>query len=775
MRAPLLALVLCSSSALAMEVTDPQRFTCQQGDCFAGNGTVWDALLGVTMQGHWANGSTQPGQTYTLSLPSVAGKQFKQRYAQDGLLESGDSPRSLGVSNGVVAFFNGSYGRIQHPFMRGAPIAVIDKGVYNTGTGFEYRGRFQYLPAKGIEAGRWASGYYVFYGDKVDTEEHESEHGMFISDETPGGTQVRFVKADPSYLPVLQEKYQRDLQIAQGEFRRQDSQRQWLQALSLLSSVAVAVTASANPLDSMAGAQGAGMDPSGLLAAGIIDPAGYAGNVSDDIAINLVSSMFNTNAQGLDVSALALQAVGVAVDDQQLAGQLRQLVAASGEGSAANLVEALGTSAISQTAASVGSAVSQSTGSAELGALTSSLLTAAVASAGSSAPAAPVQLPSSANAATAPAPSANASAQEQAGPVTRINDAPPAQSAPLKASAGNPATPGKHIAQLDRLAFPAGLELGYGPWFASNDGLYLPLKASADERIFAAKRTVGRGSPAGWLTSALPSGASFALSSRAREAANAFSVNWASDSRYGAINLNNNGTQTQARNDVGPLQFIPGGGRSPSIDAWALSSRHIYCKSSGGNASQDFSQNYRQLAQASGRAAVAAAAEDGARLFIADGLQSILEVSATGTLKRHDLSSLGNGPLHTLIHAHDRLWIGYGERILSLDRAGKISSLARMSGIIANNSAQFCLAGSTLFTADGQVFHGVDVTPSKPRPYLHDGATLKEADRQDLLQMQTALRGGMYCAADQGSTVIYALGSPAIGSLTQQLFSIRPL
>ncbi|MCU1716364.1 hypothetical protein [Pseudomonas sp. 5P_3.1_Bac2] len=771
MRRPLLALVLCSSTALALEVTDSQRFTCQQGDCFAGDGTVWDALLGVSMQGPWAKGRTQPGQTYTLSLPSAPGSYFKQRYGQDGLLESGDSPRSVGVQNAVVGFFNGTYTRIQHPFMRGAQIAVIDKGLYNTGTGFEYRGRFQYLPAKGGEAGRWASGYYVFYGDKVDTEEQQSEHGMFISDETPGGTQVRFVKADPSYLPLLQEKYQRDLQIAQGEFRRQDSQRQWLQALSLLSSVAVAVTTSGNPLDGMSSGQGAGADPTALLTSGLINPAGYSGNVSDDIAINLVSAMFNSDAAQLDVTQLALQAVGMAVDDQLLAGQLQKLVEASSDGStAANLVDALGSSAISQSTASVGAAVSQSSGSAELGALTNALLTAAVTSTDNRPPAAPAEATTN-----PPSVAANHSSLEQAGPVTRVNAAPPANSTPRQASAGNPAAPGKHIAQLDRVAFPAGLELGYGQWFASNDGLYLPLKASADGRIFAAKLTRGRGSPAGWLTSALPAGASFALSSMATETANAFSVNWATEKTYGAINLNNNGTQSQARNDAGPLQFIPGGAQSQSIDAWALSSRHIYRKSSGGNASQDFSQNYRQLAQVSGRATVAAAAQDGARLFIADGLHSILEISATGTLKRHDLASLGNGTLHTLIHAHDRLWIGYGERILSLDRSGKISPFSTMSGIIATNTAQFCLAGSTLFTADGQVFYGVDVTPSRPRGYLHDAATLKEADMQDLLQMQTALRGGMYCGVDQGSQVIYALGSTAIGSLTPQLFSIRPL
>ena len=160
-RALFLTLLSIAGTASALNVGDATRFVCKQGNCINGQGVVWDAALSVMMQGNWAGGHTIPGATYTVYSPAAPNKKFKQTYGKDGFLESGDQPRTLGVMNGVIPAFTGTYGRVNHVFMR-TPVAVIKRGVYDTGIGIEYRGRFEYLAAKsGINSG-WASGFYIF-------------------------------------------------------------------------------------------------------------------------------------------------------------------------------------------------------------------------------------------------------------------------------------------------------------------------------------------------------------------------------------------------------------------------------------------------------------------------------------------------------------------------------------------------------------------------------------------------------------------------------------
>jgi hypothetical protein len=299
-----LFLVLAGAAgvATALDVSDERRFVCKQGDCRNGQGTVWDAFLSMTMQGNWAGGHTIPGATYILVSPVAPDRKFKQVYGQDGFLASGDQPRTIAAMNGIVPFFSGTYTRLTHAFMR-QPVAVVKQGVYNTGTGFEYRGRFEYLPSKGGMAMGLGSGYYIFYGDKIDTEEDEKETGLFVSEETLGGAPVRFVKATPGYLAVMQRKYQRDLQLAQVEFKQQEAEKGWRTAFAVLGKVAL------------------------TLASGGGNLGGGGGNsLTGEFAMNLVSGMLNNGGE-VNVKEMALQAVGAAVvGDKQLGSALGKAV-----------------------------------------------------------------------------------------------------------------------------------------------------------------------------------------------------------------------------------------------------------------------------------------------------------------------------------------------------------------------------------------------------------------------------------------------------------------
>lgn len=277
----LLVLVLWSSMATALDVSDPRRYTCREGDCANGEGVVHDAYLQVTMKGRFAGGATIPGIRYTVTSLLSPERKFSQVYGKDGLLSEGEQPRTVAFL-GTIPFFKGTYVRVNHPFVR-LPMPVLRKGVYDTGTGFEYRGRFEFLPAKSGIHTHVASGYYIFFGDKVDTEDNETETGLYVSDETLVGMPVRFSKAQPAYLAQMQMKYQRDLEIAKEDWREIESERKWRAAIGMVMRIAFAA----------AGSNG-------------------GNNLGADIAMEVVSSMFN-GSQNEEVKDIAKHAVDAAV------------------------------------------------------------------------------------------------------------------------------------------------------------------------------------------------------------------------------------------------------------------------------------------------------------------------------------------------------------------------------------------------------------------------------------------------------------------------------
>lgn len=771
----MLTLLGTASSVQAIEVSNPARFECRQGNCSNGQGSVWDAGQRLMLQGNWRNGASIPGETYTVTLPGVPGKVFKQVYAADGLLERGDAPRSLNVVNGVVPYFSGTFKHIKHAFAK-APVAVISSGVYNTGTGLEYRGRFEYLPSKGGLSVNAASGYFVFYGDLVDTVENETESGIYISDDTIGGTTVRFVKGDPSYLAVLQGKYQRDMQLAKSEVIKQKSEQNWSSALSIIGNVALAVAGS--------GGIGGGPLGGGMLTgiSGLAD--GYRGNVSNDIAINLVSSMFNQDAAGLDVQSLALRAVGSSVGDSSLSRKLTQVVLKAGtdvlagkaDVSADGLVNAMGNAVIEHTADTVGAAIGGSTGVGALGAATSTLMKQTLAVAPTSAPVGTVSPVGGTMAASTPAPNGTLPSVGSTMASSTGTVAPswlPDTDEVISARLGN-------AAQLTRIAPPPGSEFDGRDMYATNDGIYLSAKGPQGNQVL--KRTIGRGTPAGWLSANLPKGsATFAVSTMRDEAPNEFSVVWAVyGGTYGMWNMNNGGTNFSYPNTNNVHRFVPIGARSTGAGHWAIDEYgSLYRQRSSGSRSPDFDESYDlKLKRPPVYKDLAATSADGFRLYLpGDDLHSLISVVRDRVEKRYDLSPFGSGPINTLIAAHDRLWIGYGNQIITLHN-DKLTPFARVQMLNVTRPS-FCLSGLKLYTADGRVFQGVDIPVEDPstyqqRTYLQSTSKVKPEEVQALIEVRTAVNSGVYCALGGASnTVIYSLGLDS-KAMSTTLFEIRP-
>lgn len=302
MKAYLTALLLLglANSASALDVGDERRYVCRQGTCVNGVGTVFDAYLSLSMSGNWSGGRTIPGATYTLTSLRSPEQKFTQVYGQDGFLEKGDQPRSLGFS-GKIPYFRGSYGRVDHPFMR-MRMPVPREGVYDTMMGIEYRGRFEFLPAKSGLHTNIGSGYFIFFGDKVDTEDNETESGLYVSDESLAGAPVLFVKAAPSYLATMQMKYQQAMSIAQSDFREKDAEESWRSVLAVVGKVAYAVATG-----------GAGLSNFKSLGA--------------DMVMGMVSDQLNKKQGEMDLKQSTLQlAQRTAGDDKAASDALSQAV-----------------------------------------------------------------------------------------------------------------------------------------------------------------------------------------------------------------------------------------------------------------------------------------------------------------------------------------------------------------------------------------------------------------------------------------------------------------
>jgi len=271
-------------NALAMDVSDPQWYACQSGDCLNGRGSVFEHYTGIVYTGNWQHGQTVPGTRYTIQHKNLPGKAFEQTYGSDGLLASGTMLRTI-TAFGTIGIFNGSFTSIDHPFVR-RRVAVPKEGIYEVGNGFEYRGRFEYLPAKDMSStNNMIWGYFVFYGDKVDTDDGTTETGLFVSERAASGATLLFNRADPGYLVLLRSNQTRDLAIAQEEMASEESKRKFMMAMKFITDVGMAL-------------QGDKFSKLGGLTGG-----------RNDFAVGLVSDLIQGKDIGQSVTDLALSKV----------------------------------------------------------------------------------------------------------------------------------------------------------------------------------------------------------------------------------------------------------------------------------------------------------------------------------------------------------------------------------------------------------------------------------------------------------------------------------
>lgn len=351
------SMLLASASVFAVDITEA-RYTCKQGNCRNGNAVVWDPVYGVEIRGNFVGGKTIAGETYVVTVPSKPERKFEQIFGEDGYLVSGSQPRAGSISNNALPVFTGSFGRIEHTFVN-ATIPTFNEGVYETGLGFEYHGRFQFMPAADPYRSQQAAGYYIFFGEFIDREENEHETGLFVSDIMFPGSGATFYKASPGYLAEMQERYQRNLHITKKEdAERAQRESRWKSILGMVGQIAMNYAAG-----SVGGSLG-GSSPLGGLSLGGSSLGGGAGDIGGRIAMNLVSSMMSGKDSGMTVGDFTRSVIGSVVADQGAGGAIANSLlnsasnsGGSGGGVGGSLVSALGAAAIAQTGGVVSSAI----------------------------------------------------------------------------------------------------------------------------------------------------------------------------------------------------------------------------------------------------------------------------------------------------------------------------------------------------------------------------------------------------------------------------------
>jgi hypothetical protein len=226
--------------ALALDVGDVRAWVCESGNCANGSGKARSAISNVLYEGTWSGGKSIAGQTYQLTHPAAAGRVFKATFSTEGLQDSGDMVFGGGVTSRAVPVFSGSYAHIDHPFAQ-RKVAVPRRGQLDTGLGFVYSGRFEYLPAKSTLHSQLVSGTYIFFGTVTDTEDNSKETGLFLTDVQPNGMSPRFQKANAAYLANLQKRYQQELAEGKAFMAEQEASMRWREALGFIGKLATGI------------------------------------------------------------------------------------------------------------------------------------------------------------------------------------------------------------------------------------------------------------------------------------------------------------------------------------------------------------------------------------------------------------------------------------------------------------------------------------------------------------------------------------------------------
>jgi hypothetical protein len=234
-----LGAAIAAAPGWCIEVGDPRIYTCEAGDCTNGFGKARSAVTNVLYEGTWSGGKSIAGQTYQLSHPASE-RVYKATFAANGLQDSGDLLFGGGLMSRALPVFTGSYAHVDHPFAQ-RKVAVPRRGQLDTGLGFVYAGRFEYLPAKVTLHTRLVSGSYVFFGTVTDTEDDSKETGLFLTDVQANGMAPRFQKANAAFLAKLQQRYQEELEAGKVFIAEQEASMRWREALAVIGKLGMAL------------------------------------------------------------------------------------------------------------------------------------------------------------------------------------------------------------------------------------------------------------------------------------------------------------------------------------------------------------------------------------------------------------------------------------------------------------------------------------------------------------------------------------------------------
>ena len=809
-------LALASMPAAALNVGDRNRFQCRSGDCANGVGVAYDPIRSLTYEGRWAGGRSIAGEVYTLRPLLAPTRAFRQTFDQDGNLISGDQPQGTMMSGSNIPYLRGAYIRVNHSFMR-TPVTVIKSGLYNTGFGVEYRGEFKFIPAKpsmavrtNIEARINASvadaiapGYYIFYGQKVDVEDGTSETGLWISDQVLGANGVRFQKASPDYLAVMQDKYLRDLNAVQGDFQAQAASQRWRDALCMIGKMGMAMAMSNIDLGGLTG--GGDLGGAGGLAnllqgggggagniAGMVSgltggSGGNAGNIAglvsgltgggggDAAAIaGMVSGLTGGGGAGGALGALAPMAGGGAGGDPTGAAVI-SLVGAMFSGDSASLdLRALAKQAIAQTvtdpalSSAIAAALDSTApppGGPRPSATPQMVAQSSVQSGdpfanlpggqGAIAPASkrpPLPPEPKPEPQTVKLPPPPASASPSAPPPAQVVEAgaKPVVKKPVRATVGAVASMTKlgQVAQIQLEPFPEGLQPNDDQWFATNDGVYLGAKDKAGETV-ALKWVKGRGEPGGWLDWHLHgNNATFAPMSFRPEGPAEFSISWAVDGQFGMSNMNNGGFSPiwESPRFRGLVPFPIAAGSKAGLDLWLgedMDERtYIFRRhKTGGDRDTSFKGTHEPASPATHSVFKIAAMADGGEFYAASGDRTKLYKVGFGpaVTKTFDLTPYG-AMINTLIVYDDVVWVGVGLKVLRI-RNDVLEEFATSTGmaLAGGGSPSFCISDGRLYMAGGEYATTSDTSPPRLKSFLQKQGDIVPKEMMELASAKQAL------------------------------------
>lgn len=201
------------------EFKRPSYTECTAGDCKNGVGTL-RYRDGTEITGQRVNGEQIAG-TYQVRWPCLQGKVVSLTYDSAQRPVSGTVERAC-VSDAIAlskppraAIFTGTFSSLNNPFTR-ETVSSYKSGTYLDGSGISWEGEFDYIPIRdsvelpGYGKTFMRSGAFVFVGAKIDPELDEVTRGLFISEPTRPGEDIRLIRARPDYLEALRSNYLAD-------------------------------------------------------------------------------------------------------------------------------------------------------------------------------------------------------------------------------------------------------------------------------------------------------------------------------------------------------------------------------------------------------------------------------------------------------------------------------------------------------------------------------------------------------------------------------------